>query len=485
MIRKIGTVLIFGAICFTFIFVGYSSLNPTGAGFAVRVDDTYVSFQQYRNQLENEQERYRKILGDAFLNDPESQKRLRESVLNGLIQAEIQIQGASQSGIRVSDEAIREEIMGQEFFQENGAFQRTRYQQLLQANRLSPTQYEGQVRRGLIAERLDTLLETALKPTTLELEREQKALSTTVDLEFVQFNAFNLNLSAQVTDEDINKFLADEASAKEIKSEYDKTAKDRFTRGESVKAKHILISFKDRSEDEAKKIVTTTEDRLKAGEAFEVLAKELSEDPGSKENGGDLGQFSKGQMVPEFEKVAFSLKPGETSGPVKTSYGYHIIKVEEKLAAKTSSFDEVKNQMAREKIEGQKLKLEVEKLTAAVKAKDQAAIDGLIKTAGLKWDTTGKFNLAATSVPKLFQFQDILGSIEGAQVGSLLPQVFESNGSFAVAKLKSSEVSKDQKMSKDVETQLSRTRLMDSKNRWIQERMKNAKIETNSAVLAN
>lgn len=102
-----------------------------------------------------------------------------------------------------------------------------------------------------------------------------------------------------------------------------------------IKASHILV----KTEAEAKKISET----LKKGANFAELAKKYSIDPGSAKNGGDLGYFSPGQMVPEFEQAAAKLKPGEISEPVKTKFGYHIIKVTDKKMGKPVDFEKVKN----------------------------------------------------------------------------------------------------------------------------------------------
>jgi parvulin-like peptidyl-prolyl isomerase len=107
----------------------------------------------------------------------------------------------------------------------------------------------------------------------------------------------------------------------------DALAKEVPLTAEQVHARHILVQ----TEDEAKKVL----ERLQAGEDFAALAKELSQDTGSKDNGGDLGWFPRGQMVTEFEDAAFALQPGQTSDPVKTSYGYHIINVIERDANRT------------------------------------------------------------------------------------------------------------------------------------------------------
>ena len=104
-----------------------------------------------------------------------------------------------------------------------------------------------------------------------------------------------------------------------------------------VKARHILVE----TEDDAKAILAS----LKAGSNFDAIAKEKSKDPGSKENGGDLGYFAKDQMVPEFAEAAFKLDKGQISDPVKTQFGWHIIKVEDKRTKPAPAYDEVKDQV--------------------------------------------------------------------------------------------------------------------------------------------
>jgi peptidyl-prolyl cis-trans isomerase C len=105
---------------------------------------------------------------------------------------------------------------------------------------------------------------------------------------------------------------------------------------EEVRARHILVD----NEDEAKAIV----DQLRAGGDFAAIAKEKSKDPGGAE-GGDLGYFTKDQMVPEFAEVAFKMYPGQLSNPVKTQFGWHIIKLEDKRTKQPPEFDKVKGQI--------------------------------------------------------------------------------------------------------------------------------------------
>ncbi len=149
---------------------------------------------------------------------------------------------------------------------------------------------------------------------------------------------------ANLTDADLQKF-------------YDQN-KDKFTTGEQVRASHILV----KTEPEAKEILQ----KLKGGANFEELARKNSIDAAAGAKGGDLGWFSKGTMIPEFEKVAFGLKEGELSGVVKTQFGYHIIKATGKRPAGVRSFAEVKDQI-REQLLPQKQQEVLKKITEDTK----------------------------------------------------------------------------------------------------------------------
>jgi len=134
----------------------------------------------------------------------------------------------------------------------------------------------------------------------------------------------------------ITKEIADKITDAEIRAAYDKQISETPPQNE-VRARHILVKTK----DEALAIVKD----LDAGKKFEDIAKEKSTDPGSGANGGDLGYFGAGQMVPEFEKAAFALEPGAyTKEPVQSQFGFHVIKVEDKRQKQPPAFDEVKEQ---------------------------------------------------------------------------------------------------------------------------------------------
>ncbi len=118
---------------------------------------------------------------------------------------------------------------------------------------------------------------------------------------------------------------------------------------QEVHARHILFRVTDPNDQAASKAaeakVKNTIERLKKGEDFAVLAKDLTEDPSGKQNGGDLGYFTKDQMVPEFSEVAFKLEKGQLSDPIKTQFGWHVLKVEDKRAREPPPFDKVRGEI--------------------------------------------------------------------------------------------------------------------------------------------
>lgn len=154
-----------------------------------------------------------------------------------------------------------------------------------------------------------------------------------------------------------------EITDKEAREYFEKNRED-FDIPEQVRARHILVD----TEEEAQEIIS----RLEKGEDFAEIAKEVSKDTGSKDKGGDLGFFSRGEMVKEFEEAAFSLKVGERSEPIKTSYGYHIIEKLEHKEAREVSYEEVADKV-KEAIKKNKLPELRQELIS--KLKSEALID--------------------------------------------------------------------------------------------------------------
>lgn len=190
-----------------------------------------------------------------------------------------------------------------------------------------------------------------MPPEQLEMLKQNMAqqnsnidayIAKTADNKFIQENV--------AIDEWLKKTVTNniKATPEDLKAYYEKNKENFKAPADaegSVRASHILIKFKDdkpESDAEAKAQAEKILARIKAGESFEKLAESESACPSGKMAKGALGSFSKGQMVPEFEKVTFELKPGEISGVVKTQFGYHIIRRDKSMPAVEKSFDEVK-----------------------------------------------------------------------------------------------------------------------------------------------
>lgn len=134
----------------------------------------------------------------------------------------------------------------------------------------------------------------------------------------------------------------------EIASYYEKNSSE-FEQGEQVQAEHILIRMEANAsaedKEKARKTIDMLQDQLKNGESFATLAEQFSEDPGSKNKGGNLGYFGRGQMVKEFEDAAFATKRGETSPPVQTSFGWHLIHVLDRKAPEKLPLEQVSKEI--------------------------------------------------------------------------------------------------------------------------------------------
>lgn len=192
-------------------------------------------------------------------------------------------------------------------------------------------------------------LEQSMSSMT-EPQRRDYALNYLIDLKLAakaaekdklgEGDAFQKRLAYLKDRALMEELLQKEAKAavteERLRKLYDDTAKN-LKPEEEARARHILV----KTEDEAKKV----EERLAKGEDFEKLANELSTDPGSGKKGGDLGFFGRGQMVPAFEEAAFKLEPGKVSAPVKSQFGYHVIKLEEKRTRPVPPFEQVRPQI--------------------------------------------------------------------------------------------------------------------------------------------
>jgi len=254
---------------------------------------------------------------------PEKINEFKQKLLGQMIDDKILKQEAKKQKIRVSKRDLEEGIKQvKKRFPTDAEFQAE-----LKKEDLTLPQFEDRIEQQLMVMKLiDQEVKSKVMPPS---DEEIKAF-----YEKVQAKMAGKNLGLDKKDEDevasLAKYLTRLSS-------------------EQVRARHILVSVDknatlDQKSAALKKIKQAQAD-LKGGADFDATAKKYSDDPGSKNRGGDLGFFARGDMVPEFEKVAFSLNVGQVSDPVLTDFGYHIIKVEEKRASKKVSYDDIKDDL--------------------------------------------------------------------------------------------------------------------------------------------
>lgn len=235
----------------------------------------------------------------------------------------------------------------------------------------SVAEFEGNMRLGLYGNALEQVATEGAIATPEEVEAEYKRRNDKIKLDYLGFDPAKLTAEVKPTPQDLKAYfdknkgfftvpesrtvqliIADQSKVSEaipitdaqVQSYYN-THKDDFRTPERVKARHILVMTQDKPKDQVDKLRAKAEDLLKqvkAGADFAKLAEKNSDDTASAKNGGDLGWVVHGQMVPEFEKATFALKPGETSGIITTQYGFHIIQVLERESARLRPVDEVK-----------------------------------------------------------------------------------------------------------------------------------------------
>jgi peptidyl-prolyl cis-trans isomerase D len=237
---------------------------------------------------------------------------------------------------------------------------------------MRPDQFEENLRRDLIVTKLRTALTDWITVTDAETDAEFRRRNEKVKLELVSFGADKFREGITATDAEVAahfeanketyrlpekrkiKYLLIDAQAlrarvtvtpQEIQDYYRDNEQQYSTPGQ-IKASHILLKTGEgKKEEDVRKRAEALLAKAKAGADFAELATANSEDDSNKDKGGDLGFFGKGSMVPEFEQAAFALEPGQISDVVKTSYGFHIIKLTEKQAESKKSIDEVRTQI--------------------------------------------------------------------------------------------------------------------------------------------
>jgi len=361
------------AIVFVFYF-GYSFSAREGIKLAMVNDEviTAVEYQKsYRSMLEALQREYRGMWSDNLVKVFD----LKNRALDALITQKLVSQEAKKIGLDVTEKEIQDKIMSNPAFQFRGRFDESRYRAVLQNHHMTPEEFEILVGREMIQEKVEQLLTTLSPATDQEVLEQYTFANEKVKISYVEFKPDQFKDKVKVEPAAMEKYFEDnketyripekikvayvvfdpDAYKDQVKvtedqlKDYYEDNLDTFKEKKQVKARHILFTLAENAsaedEEKVKQKATAVLQQVRAGADFAELAKKNTEDPSGKENGGDLGYFSQGQMVKPFEDAAFKLKKDEISDLVRTAFGYHIIKVEHVKEAKTKSLEEARGQI--------------------------------------------------------------------------------------------------------------------------------------------
>lgn len=363
--------VIVGLIIITFALFGieqYAKGNKTVVVAQVNGEDiTDVAFLNLYNRQKSRLQQQFGEMYDQVVQD----SLLREQVLDALIQSAAIQQWANANHMLISDAQLASTIHNADVFFKDGKFDEETYQSVLLRNGLSVARFEYEQRQYL-AEQQNTQLTQASAFATKEMAAQivalqlQKRTANTLLISKQPFES-KVKLSdaeiAQYYDENKTAFVvpqqlivdAIELSQSEIAKNLTVTDaqllafyeenKAQFVSPEKRQASHILIKTDAGTPEDAAlalEKIKTIQQAIAAGENFAELAKKHSQDPGSAKKGGDLGNFQQGMMVPEFDEVVFSLNVGQVSEPVKTDFGYHLIKLDAITPKAQKSFEQVR-----------------------------------------------------------------------------------------------------------------------------------------------
>ncbi len=366
--KKTSSIMVTGLIAIivvSFMFSGYESMRGTPDTLA-NVAGHSVKYREYQQEFDRQIQFYSQMLGGQPLSQAQIESmNVKDSTLRNLINRKLVLVFADRLGIKPSQEQVKREIKELPYFKNNGQFDLERYKLILANARMTPTEFEEEITEQLKGQ----LAQASMRDFPVSqkmMDDVTKYRAQTRKGTLVQFRKVSLRDTLPVTSQEISQFLADEKNTARLEGLF-KARKPGLDKPEQVKARHILLTTNETNEaDVAKKMAEIKKEATLKN--FGALAKKHSQDPGSKDKGGELGTFGRGRMVPEFEKVAFEMKPGTISAPVKSAFGYHLILVDEHQAAKDSKLVDHRQDLARELIREGKTP-ELDKAIAALKTK--------------------------------------------------------------------------------------------------------------------
>lgn len=451
-------------VILAFVILYVPALQDQGQGTpgetVVSVGGLPISVAEYQRAYMRQRQFYAQLYQGRLDQSMLDQMGLSSQVLETLVTDRLVELEAKRLGIAVSDEAVARAIATSPQFQDDGKFiGKDEIRRRLELSGMSESDLERGLRQGLARESLEGLIGAGAYASDAEVEREFRRRTEQVRLEYVLADASAYRAAVTPSPDEIKArfearrdayaipekrvvsyVLLDRATLqpqvavtdRELELQY-QDRREEFRQDEEACASHILVKVKQgdaaegHADEEARAIAQKLLDQLKAGADFAELARKSSEDTGSAAQGGDLGCFGPGRMVPEFDDAVFALEPGAMSDLVKTSFGYHVIRLASKRESTVLPFAQVKERIRASVTETKTRELGEQKAEAlaAALAKGQpleeaAKAQGLVvqKSAAFARGETPPVLQSASLVARVFEMK----AGETEKEGFALPQ---------------------------------------------------------------
>ncbi|RMF72574.1 MAG: hypothetical protein D6738_10900 [Acidobacteria bacterium] len=427
--------------------------NRSGGDWVALVNDEPISTNAWRAVAENLEREMRQLYGQRWAQFRE-QANVPRMAVERLITQRLVLQDARRMGLRVTDAELAHTIAALPAFQREGRFVgREEYEQAIRRGLLGttrdPVTFEESLRDDLLLQKWQQILTAGIPVTPEEIEREYRRRHERVTFEYVALPLEQLASGITPTEEELAAYyeahrdrwavdearralyvlIDDTAVAERIEISDDEIAryyeenKALFTRPEERRARQVLIrvlpdapaSEVEAARERARRIA----ERIRAGEDFAAIARAESDDEISAPNGGDLGFFPRGRMVPQFDEVVFSLEPGIVSDPFRTDYGFHVVRVEEIREEGLAPLDEVRQQI-RDQLRFQRLRDETRALAEqlATLARETGDLRQAAEQLELTVSDSG-FISRADTLPGLGPVPELINAIFSTDTGEI------------------------------------------------------------------
>lgn len=422
-------------LVFVFFFGVGGSFGPSNlpsGNAVVQLDDVKLTQADFARVRAATEDRLRAQLGDAY-EQLGADRFLDSQALSSLLNSVVLAAAAEEMGLLVTREELRRVVQASPAFRdETGRFSPAAFDRFASYNYGSQRAFIQSFTRELLGQKLVELLVENVRVSDAEVDLRSRYDLETVRIAFVALPTDRLPAELELDEEEVEAWAAEHEET--LKALYEER-KETYALPERVRARHILVlAPADASEEEEKKARLQAEaarDRILAGEPFEQVAEEVSEDAGTANEGGLLGVFARGENDPALDEAAFSLAEGELSPLIRSDHGFHLLRVEEKLEPETPAFAELRSELAREQAardRAQEWATEKSQRLADAIA-EGASLEEAARTEGLSLERTAALKRRADGfVPGLDAAPEILATAFTLEEGASSPRIFERPG---------------------------------------------------------